>query len=74
MENSKKTGSERQPPQERCDPEILELLVCPLTKKPLDYDEAKQELISRTAGLAYPIKNGIPIMLVDHARQIDDDA
>ena len=58
---------------EKCDPKILELLVCPLSKKHLEYDEGKQELVSRTAGLAFPIKDGIPIMLVDHARQLDDD-
>jgi len=53
------------------DPKLLEILVCPLTKKPLRYDAAKQELISDSAGLAYPIRDGIPIMLVDEARQLD---
>ena len=53
------------------DPKLLEILVCPLTKKPLRYDAAKQELISDAAGLAYPIRDGIPIMLVDEARQLD---
>ena len=53
------------------DPVLLELLVCPLTKGPLRYDAAAQELISDQAGLAYPIRDGIPIMLVDEARQID---
>jgi hypothetical protein len=54
------------------DPKLLEILVCPLTKGPLDYDAQAQELISRQARLAYPIRDGIPIMLVDEARQIDD--
>ena len=53
------------------DPKLLEILVCPLTKEPLIYDRDAQELISAKAGLAYPIRDGIPIMLVDEARQID---
>ena len=52
------------------DPKLLEILVCPLTKGPLRYDAAKQELISDKAGLAYPIRDGIPIMLVDEAREL----
>lgn len=56
------------------DPRLLEILVCPLTKGPLVYDREAGELISRKAGLAYPIRNGIPIMLVDEARQIDEAA
>tara|TARA_R110001592_G_scaffold20524_8_gene83245 strand:+ start:1281 stop:1484 length:204 start_codon:yes stop_codon:yes gene_type:complete len=55
------------------DPKLLEILVCPVTKGPLDYDPAKGELISRQAGLAYPIRDGIPIMLPDEARQIKTD-
>jgi uncharacterized protein YbaR (Trm112 family) len=55
------------------DPRLLEVLVCPLTKAPLSYDRAAQELISVEAGLAYPIRDGIPIMLVDEARPLDDD-
>ncbi len=47
------------------DPKLLELLVCPVTKAPLEYDAEAQELISRQAGLAYPIRDGIPIMLAD---------
>jgi uncharacterized protein len=54
------------------DSKLLELLVCPLTKEPLEYDEKTQELISRRAGLAFPIRDGIPIMLVDEARTLDD--
>ena len=56
------------------DPKLLEILVCPLTKGPLTYDAEAQELISEQAGLAYPIRDGIPIMLVDEARKLDDDA
>lgn len=56
------------------DPKLLEVLVCPLTKEPLVYDAEAQELISKAAGLAYPIEDGIPIMLPEDARQIDDDA
>ena len=56
----------------RPDPKLLELLVCPLTKTTLEYDAAAQELISRAARLAYPIRDGIPIMLVSEARQIRD--
>jgi len=53
------------------DPKLLEILVCPLTKGPLEYDAAQQELISRKARLAYPIRDGIPIMLPEEARKID---
>ncbi len=55
------------------DPKLLEILVCPLTKGPLRYDAEHQELISEQAGLAYPIRDGIPIMLVDEARPLDPD-
>jgi uncharacterized protein YbaR (Trm112 family) len=54
------------------DPRLLEILVCPLTKGPLRYDRGRQELVSVQAGLAYPIRDGIPIMLADEARQLDD--
>lgn len=54
------------------DPKLLEILVCPLTKGPLDYDKKNNELISKQANLAYPIRDGIPIMLVDEARQLED--
>ncbi len=53
------------------DPKLLEILVCPQTKGPLEFDAAKQELISRKAKLAYPIRDGIPIMLPEEARKID---
>jgi uncharacterized protein len=55
------------------DPKLLDLLVCPLTKGPLRYDRERQELVSEQAGLAYPIRDGIPIMLVDEARPLDED-
>lgn len=53
------------------DPKMLEALVCPQTQAKLDYDADKQELISKNAGLAFPIRNGIPVMLVDEARKLD---
>lgn len=57
---------------QKVDAKLLEILVCPLTRGPLDYDAEAQELISRQAGLAYPIRDGIPIMLADEARKLDD--
>lgn len=53
------------------DPKLLEMLVCPLTKGALVYDKEKQELISKSAKLAYPIRDGIPIMLADEARELE---
>ena len=53
------------------DPKLLEILVCPLTKGRLDYDRARQELVSREARLAYPIRDGIPIMLPEEARPVE---
>ena len=58
-------------PVRRFDPTMLELLVCPLSRQKLRYDEAAQELISDAAGLAYPIRDGIPIVLIDEARVLD---
>jgi uncharacterized protein YbaR (Trm112 family) len=58
-------------PENTVDPKLLEILVCPLTKGPLEFDSAGQELISRAAKLAYPIRDGIPIMLPEEARKID---
>ncbi|MGX1790165.1 Trm112 family protein [Bosea sp. NPDC055332] len=55
----------------RIDPKLLEILVCPVTKATLEYDAARQELISRAAKLAYPIRDGIPIMLPEEARQLE---
>lgn len=57
--------------QTKLDQKLLEILVCPLTKSSLDYDRERQELISRQAGLAFPIREGIPIMLVDEARPLE---
>lgn len=59
---------------QKIDPKLLEILVCPLSKGPLRYDAEKQELISEKAGLAYPIRDGIPIMLVDEARSLEEGA
>ena len=56
----------------RIDPKLLEILVCPLTKTTLEYDPGRQELISHAAKLAFPIRDGIPIMLPDEARAIED--
>jgi uncharacterized protein YbaR (Trm112 family) len=55
------------------DPRLLEILVCPLTKSTLRYDRARGELVSEAAGLAYPIRDGIPIMLVEEARRLERD-
>ena len=63
------TSTER--PTGGIDPKLLEILVCPLTKSTLEYDAEKQELISRAAKLAYPIRDGIPIMLPEEARKIE---
>lgn len=62
-------SSER--PSSSVDPKLLEILVCPLTKGPLEYDAERQELISHQAKLAYPIRDGIPIMLPEEARRLD---
>ncbi|HEX8527636.1 Trm112 family protein [Allosphingosinicella sp.] len=53
------------------DPKLLEILVCPLTRTPLRFDEAAQELVSDAAGVAYPIRNGVPVLLIDEARPLD---
>ena len=72
------TEAVSQPPQPepeepaQVDRKLLEILVCPVTKGPLVYDRVNQELISRAAGLAYPIRDGIPIMLPDEARKLAD--
>ena len=59
-------------PATEIDPRLLEILVCPLTKGPLSYNRTRQELVSAQAGLAYPVRDGIPIMLIDEARPLDD--
>jgi uncharacterized protein len=66
---TKPMTSER--PAHLVDPKLLEILVCPLTKGRLEYDADKQELISRSAKLAYPIRDGIPIMLPEEARRLE---
>ena len=60
------------PEARKVDPKLLEILVCPVTKTRLEYDAEKQELVSKAAGLAYPIRDGIPIMLPDEARELKD--
>ena len=59
--------------EDKVDPKLLEILVCPVTKSDLEYDSDKNELISKQAGLAYPIRDGIPIMLEEEARKISGD-
>ncbi len=65
-------GRDARQPALGVDAKLLEILVCPLTKGVLRYDRERQELISEQAGLAYPIRDGIPIMLVDEARSLDE--
>jgi len=60
------------PQQTELDPRLLEILVCPLTKGPLVYKKDAQELISKQAGLAFPVREGIPVMLPDEARELTD--
>lgn len=62
-----------QKPLRAISPKLLEILVCPVTKGPLRYDTAKQELVSIHARLAFPVRDGIPIMLTDEARELGDD-
>lgn len=59
-------------PSPRTDPRLLELLICPVTRTPLTYDREAQELVSKRAGLAYPIRDGLPIMLESEARILDE--
>ena len=59
-------------PAAKIDPKLLEILVCPVTKGPLEWDPEASELISRQAGLAYPVRDGIPIMLAEEARSLED--
>ena len=58
--------------QNEIDPKLLDILVCPLSKTPLIYDKKANELISKSAGLAFPIRNGVPILLIDEARHLDE--
>ncbi|HLW89726.1 MAG TPA: Trm112 family protein [Roseiarcus sp.] len=69
-DNTLPAATEREPT--RIDPRLLEILVCPATRATLEYDAQRQELISRPARLAYPIRDGIPIMLPEEARRLDD--
>ncbi len=59
-------------PEQKVDPKLLEILVCPVTRTTLEFDADAQELVSKAAGLAYPIRDGIPIMLPEEARQLED--
>ena len=72
-DSSASPPDEQQPPVSAVDPKLLDILVCPLTKSTLRYDREHQELISEQAGLAYPIRDGIPIMLVEEARPLSED-
>lgn len=65
--------SETEPerPKHGVDPRLLELLICPVTRSPLEFDQDRMELVSRKAGLAYPIRDGLPILLEDEARELD---
>lgn len=63
-----------EPVETKIDPKLLELLACPLTKGPLSWDAARSELVSRAAKLAYPVRDGIPIMLPSEARTLDAEA
>jgi uncharacterized protein YbaR (Trm112 family) len=65
------TDRSEQSGQRRLDPKLLEILVCPLTKTTLAYDAERQELISKAAHLAFPIRDGIPVMLVSEARELE---
>ena len=72
MTKSDNTPKPEETSERPVDPKLLEVLVCPLTKTSLDYDAERQELISRAAGLAFPIRDGIPIMLPEEARKLDE--
>jgi len=71
LDETPTSARESTPEPTRVDPKLLEILVCPLTKTTLEYDSGRQELISRSAHLAYPIRDGIPIMLPEEARKIE---
>ncbi len=71
MANDRVTNGGAEAAKFSVDPRLLEILVCPLTKTTLEYDAGRQELVSRAAKLAYPIRDGIPIMLPDEARVIE---
>jgi len=64
------TDTPQQVDDDRLDPRLLDVLICPITRGPLRYDEARQELVSEMAGLAYPVRRGLPVMLPDEARRL----
>lgn len=66
-------ATDTKPPKSCTARQLLEILVCPVTRSTLDYDASTRELISKKAGLAFPIRDGIPIMLVEEARELDND-
>lgn len=70
-DNSETDKSETDNSERKLDPTVLELLVCPVSRGPLSYDEAADELVSKDAKLAYPVRDGIPIMLPEEARRLD---
>jgi uncharacterized protein YbaR (Trm112 family) len=70
--NAVAPSSQIPPEPTRIDPRLLEILVCPVTRSTLEYDSKRQELISRAAKLAYPIRDGIPIMLPEEARALEE--
>lgn len=76
-DNRDNSDAARSDPQQRethaVDPKLLEILVCPLTRTRLVYDRVRGELISKAAGLAYPIRNGVPLLIEDAARSLEDD-
>ena len=69
---AKQRDTQKSPQAREPDPRLLALLVCPLTKKPLVYEKSQQELVSPEAGLAYPIRDGIPVMLEDQTRPLEE--
>jgi uncharacterized protein YbaR (Trm112 family) len=71
-DDANKPMSANGPAGSKVDPRLLEILVCPVTRAELTYDPIRQELVSRAARLAYPIRDGVPIMLPEEARKLDD--
>ena len=71
-DEGKRAGGTDPDPRSRVDPRLLEILVCPVTRAELTYDRERQELVSRAARLAYPIRDGVPIMLPEEARKLDE--
>lgn len=71
MSTEPDNSSKERPRASEVDPKLLEILVCPVTRGPLEYDREANELISRSAGLAYPIREGVPVMLPEEARELE---